>query len=56
MPFQNLTTVQFEKSVPMVTYLVTFSIGDFAYKGSVSKRGVPVNIYSTAFMVRKNIG
>jgi len=35
----------------MVTYLVAFAIGDFAYKQNMTKRGIPVRIYSTSFQV-----
>jgi aminopeptidase N len=50
-PQRGLTTVKFQKSVPMATYLVAFAVGDFDYTESMTKRGIPVRIYSSAFQV-----
>lgn len=47
-----MTTVKFEKSVPMVTYLVAFAIGDFSFVEKKTKRDVPVRIYTTTFQIK----
>ncbi|XP_035709803.1 glutamyl aminopeptidase isoform X2 [Folsomia candida] len=51
-PSAGLTTVRFAKSVPMVTYLVAFTVGDLAFIERRSKRGVPVRIYTTPFQIK----
>ncbi|KAG0729837.1 Glutamyl aminopeptidase [Chionoecetes opilio] len=45
-PSEGLTEVAFEKSLPMVTYLVCFIVCDFSYKESVLASGVPFRVYA----------
>ncbi|XP_066990177.1 glutamyl aminopeptidase-like [Macrobrachium rosenbergii] len=45
-PSPDLTEVTFEKSVPMVTYLVCFIVCDFTYKEVLMKSGMPFRVYA----------
>lgn len=45
-PSEDVTEVTFEKSVPMVTYLVCFIVCDFAYKQTFSSSGMPFRVYA----------
>ena len=44
-PAQGLTEVIFQKSVPMVTYLVCFIVCDFTYKERMMASGMPFRVY-----------
>ncbi|KAK4308314.1 hypothetical protein Pmani_019995 [Petrolisthes manimaculis] len=46
MPSPGLTEVTFEKSVPMVTYLVCFIVCDFTYKETIMSSGMPFRVYA----------
>ncbi|XP_068236621.1 glutamyl aminopeptidase-like [Palaemon carinicauda] len=45
-PSPSSTEVTFEKSVPMVTYLVCFIVCDFTYKEMLMKSGMPFRVYA----------
>lgn len=45
-PSAGLTTVKFEKSVEMVTYLACFIVCDFQERLGHTKRGVPIRTIS----------
>ncbi|KAG7172427.1 Glutamyl aminopeptidase-like 3 [Homarus americanus] len=45
-PARGLTEVVFNKSVPMVTYLVCFIVCDFTYKEKVMSSGMPFRVYA----------
>ncbi|XP_050691073.1 glutamyl aminopeptidase-like [Eriocheir sinensis] len=47
-PSAGLTEVAFEKSVPMVTYLVCFIVCDFSYKETILESGMPFRVYAPA--------
>ncbi|XP_063595793.1 glutamyl aminopeptidase-like [Penaeus indicus] len=45
-PSESLTEVTFDKSVPMVTYLVCFIVCDFTYKETILSSGMPFRVYA----------
>ncbi|XP_045115492.1 glutamyl aminopeptidase-like isoform X2 [Portunus trituberculatus] len=45
-PSSGLTEVAFEKSVPMVTYLVCFIVCDFTFKEVILESGMPFRVYA----------
>ena len=46
MPSVNLTTVKFEKSVKMVTYLACFIVCDFTERSGITEGNVPIRTIS----------
>jgi glutamyl aminopeptidase len=53
-PAAGLTTVEFRKSVPMVTYLTCFIVSDFERLSPVTvSQGFPFSVYSTPAQVNK---
>uniref|UniRef100_A0A0P4WBK7 Aminopeptidase n=1 Tax=Scylla olivacea TaxID=85551 RepID=A0A0P4WBK7_SCYOL len=45
-PSIGLTEVAFEKSLPMVTYLVCFIVCDFTFKEAIMDSGMPFRVYA----------
>jgi glutamyl aminopeptidase len=53
-PEAGLTTVEFRESVPMVTYLSCFIVGDFERLSPVTvSQGFPLSVYSTPAQLNK---
>lgn len=46
LPSAGLTEVAFEKSLPMVTYLVCFIVCDFSFREVIMDSGMPFRVYS----------
>lgn len=44
---KDLKATRFEKSVPMVTYLVCFIVCDFDYRENATRRGIPLRVFAT---------
>ncbi|KAF8795593.1 Glutamyl aminopeptidase like protein [Argiope bruennichi] len=43
----RLMVTKFQKSVPMVTYLVCFIVSDFQFQGTTTSSGKPFRVYTT---------